>query len=344
MKPPSAESETTEDLASRVVRFAFGTLVVGSGVTLASGVVPPWVEQTAAGFLWFVVVFFLALMAALSWWMHARPLPHRLRHLREEGRPMRMPGGWIGSITRKFVIFLIVVLLVAAGRLVLAGLFVGLLPAGIAFAVSNNRWVYGFTRSQVEPLDWAVYRVFRAAFLAVRWCLWVVPVCAAQVRLFQTGARFDGRLIDSLGLPRPFAYLLYGPRLRVLWLDLLPTVFWLLCAALALGLAFAPLPPAAAPLATGLLWAGGGLVAAVSIVAGLIARPSDSPGGLRPYRRRRSVPTEAARHLRNALRIAALAALLAAGLFSLAACYLAAMVATMAAMGIGLPRTKDDGA
>ena len=81
---------------------------------------------------------------------------------------MIVPGGWTGYFVSRLIFLLIVVLLVAAGRPVLAVLYVTLLAAVIAYFVAKNRWVYGFTRSQESTLDWIVYQAFRVPCSAIR--------------------------------------------------------------------------------------------------------------------------------------------------------------------------------
>ena len=342
MQPSSTEPSESEPRSNRGFACSLGALVLGSGAALALGTAPLWAERSAAGFLWFVIVAFLALMAAMSCWMHSRPLPENLRYLREREGPLSSAfGGWTGHLTHRVVLLLLVALLIVAGRPVLAGCYVIVFPASTAFAVSSNRWVHGVTRSQVSSLDWAIYRAFRMIFLAVKWSLWILPLFAVQVRLYQRGARLDGRLIDDLGLPRTLASLLYGPRLRGLWLDLLPTAFWLLSAALSVSLASEVLAPAVEPLVTHMLLAGGGLLAALSIAACLFAMRTDQSGRIGLYRRRKGLLSAAAGYLRLALQISLLSALLFAGMYSLAACYLAAMAATLAITGFGVPASND---
>lgn len=168
MQPSSPETFATVTLFDRVFEWSLGATLLGSSTILAIGSAPLWVEYAAAGVLWSIVVLFLSLMAAASWSINTEPLPDYLKHHRERGVPLIVPGGWTGYFVSRLIFLLIVVLLVAAGRPVVAILYVILLAAGIALFVANNRWVYGFTRSQVSTLDWVVYQAFRVPWFAIR--------------------------------------------------------------------------------------------------------------------------------------------------------------------------------
>lgn len=333
MQPPSpGPTDTDEPRGNRGFAWSLGALVLGSGAALAMGWAPLWIERSAAGFLWFVVVAFLALMAAMAWQAHVRPLPENLRHLREAGQPQSsIFGDWTGYLSYRLVLLLLVVLLIVAGRPVLAGCYVIVFPASTAFAVSSNRWIFGFTRSQVSPFDWAIYQAFRMVFLAVKWSLWVIPLFAAQVRMLQAGVRLDGRLVGSLGLSRKLAYLLYAPGFRPYWRDLPPNAFWLLSAVLALCLATAALPPVAEPPVYDALWFGAVLAAAVSILACLVAFWSGDGAGVKPCPERKSAYRLVAGYLRLVLQAAVLGAFWSVGMLWLAALYLVAMIASIAA-------------
>ena len=113
--------------------------------------------------------------------------------------------------------------------------------------------------------------------------------------------------------------------------DLLPTGFWLAAAALALGFALETLPPRIEPLAYEVLWFGGLIAAAVSILAYVIALKSAGVAGFRPCPPRKRAYRSVAGHLRLALQVALLGAIWAAGTLWLAVLYLVAIIASIGA-------------
>jgi hypothetical protein len=81
-----------------VFEWSLGATLLGSSTVLAIGSAPLWIEYAAAGILWSIVVLFLGLMAAASWFISSEPLPDYLKHHRERGVPLRSPGGWTGYL------------------------------------------------------------------------------------------------------------------------------------------------------------------------------------------------------------------------------------------------------